>query len=197
MNMLIGVLCEVVTAVGAAEKEEAAIRLMKQTILVELKKFDDDGNAKISRKELENLMQDFETVGVLDNLEIDVHYLLEMQQMFFVDPTAEVSIEKIMEQMLDCRKTQPTTVKHMVSQQNYTHWLIKTSIVQLEERIVIRLRKQWEQLESELRSTEKRLARRLAMSSKPAQQDAGFILQPERYKTPLKAQNALSLPKKR
>merc|ERR1719375_1037349 len=44
MNMLIGVLCEVVTAVGIEEKEEAAIALVKSTLLVMLKGIDQDGS---------------------------------------------------------------------------------------------------------------------------------------------------------
>merc|ERR1719149_7352 len=41
MNMLIGVLCEVVSAVAQGEKDEACIRLAKQSILLDLKEFDD------------------------------------------------------------------------------------------------------------------------------------------------------------
>merc|ERR1740130_1932984 len=40
MNMLIGVLCEVVSAVAKGEKDDAAIVLVKESILMNLKKFD-------------------------------------------------------------------------------------------------------------------------------------------------------------
>ena len=43
---VIGVLCEVVGTVTAAEKEESEVNLMKQTILIELKKFDDGDGTK-------------------------------------------------------------------------------------------------------------------------------------------------------
>merc|ERR1712232_67574 len=39
MNMLIGVLCEVVSAVAASEREEADITELKMAVLQELKKF--------------------------------------------------------------------------------------------------------------------------------------------------------------
>merc|ERR1719379_1650147 len=42
MNMLIGVLCEVVSAVAADEQEEAAIAAVKSSILVMLKQLDKD-----------------------------------------------------------------------------------------------------------------------------------------------------------
>merc|ERR1712107_378558 len=44
MNMLIGVLCEVVSAVNKAEKENAAIKEMKGSLLSLLKKLDVDGS---------------------------------------------------------------------------------------------------------------------------------------------------------
>ena len=55
--MVIGVLCEVVASVTEAEKEESAHNLMKETILVELKKFD-DGDGQISEDELGDLIAD-------------------------------------------------------------------------------------------------------------------------------------------
>merc|ERR1719329_875172 len=53
MNMLIGVLCEVVSTVSQTEKDEAAIKLLKQTILLELRKFDDNNDGVIGKDELE------------------------------------------------------------------------------------------------------------------------------------------------
>merc|ERR1712232_595482 len=72
MNMLIGVLCEVVTGVAAAEKEDAAVRLMKHTIFLELKKFD-DGDGDISEDELNELMGTEASAKVLEELGIDIN----------------------------------------------------------------------------------------------------------------------------
>merc|ERR1712023_95828 len=58
MNMLIGVLCEVMSSVAQSEKEDCAIRLVKDTILLMLKAFDEDGNGVISRDELRSVMTD-------------------------------------------------------------------------------------------------------------------------------------------
>merc|ERR1712151_740401 len=51
MNMLIGVLCEVVTGVAASEKEEADVHLVKETLLFMLMDLDVTGDGKISRDE--------------------------------------------------------------------------------------------------------------------------------------------------
>ena len=44
MNMLIGILCEVVSKVAAAEKENAAREEVRDTILQMLKRLDADGS---------------------------------------------------------------------------------------------------------------------------------------------------------
>merc|ERR1719324_95573 len=71
MNMLIGVLCEVVSAVAADEKEEAAVKLMKSTILVMLKNLDVDGNGVVDEEEIMEVCNDPDALDVLNALQID------------------------------------------------------------------------------------------------------------------------------
>merc|ERR1719375_1551764 len=85
MNMLIGVLCEVVSAVASGERDEAAIRLMKETVLVELKQFDDDGNGMISKGELRRVMKSKQALAVLRSIEVGPESLSELEQMLFFD----------------------------------------------------------------------------------------------------------------
>merc|ERR1719352_2227552 len=80
MNMLIGVLCEVVSTVAQGERDEAAIQLMKDSILVELKQFDNDGNGMISKGELRQVMKSKHALGVLRSIEVDDDCLYELQQ---------------------------------------------------------------------------------------------------------------------
>lgn len=135
MNMLIGVLCEVVSAVAANEKEEAAINVMRHTILVELKKFD-DGDGLIDEDELNELMADPGAVGVFDSLGIDVPFLQELQVMTFQEEVGEsIPMKRIIEQMLTCRRDLPCTVNHLVMQQKLSQWQTMNTIVQMEERM--------------------------------------------------------------
>merc|ERR1719387_3079745 len=83
MNMLIGVLCEVVTAVGENEKEQAAVDLMKHSVLLLLKRLDKDGSGEISQDEFNQVLADPEALQVLEELEVDVHYFIELMDMFF------------------------------------------------------------------------------------------------------------------
>merc|ERR1719350_2719336 len=134
MNMLIGVLCEVVSAVGAHEREDAAIRLLKQSILVELLKFDEDGNSMISEDEFNNVMQDDSAVRSLRHLGVDVQYLRDYQQMLY-QYQPEYSIEAIMQLCLVCRGDLPVQVQHLVDAQAFTRWFVSENIRASEERI--------------------------------------------------------------
>jgi hypothetical protein len=123
MNMLIGVLCEVVSAVAQAEKDDAAIRLAKETILVNLQKFD-DGDGLITKPELQGVMRDPQSKAVLASLNIDRLFFLELQQMLFKEDGDSVPIKTIMELMLMCRGDLPVSVQHMASTQALLIWLL-------------------------------------------------------------------------
>ena len=118
MNMLIGCLCEVVSNVERQHKEEEAIRLMKQSILVDLKKYD-NGDGMLTRKELNAVLTTTQSKAILQNLQIDRLFLLELQSMLFVNPDAQVSIQAIMQLMLSCRGDLPVTVLHLARAQAF------------------------------------------------------------------------------
>mmetsp|Transcript_47510 Transcript_47510/g.94466 ORF Transcript_47510/g.94466 Transcript_47510/m.94466 type:complete len:632 (+) Transcript_47510:34-1929(+) len=133
MNMLIGVLCEVVNSVAEREKDEAAVNLIRETILLLLKEFDSDGNGMINQHELRMVMDDPRAVEVLKSLEVDVIYLDELQGMLFMEPDSEVRIQCALELLLSCRGSLPTTVKHMVAGQAFTRWMLCSTLKQQEE----------------------------------------------------------------
>mmetsp|Transcript_147973 Transcript_147973/g.273055 ORF Transcript_147973/g.273055 Transcript_147973/m.273055 type:complete len:614 (-) Transcript_147973:222-2063(-) len=128
MNMLIGVLCEVVSAVTQNEKELAAINAVKDTILVQLESFDEDGNRKISQSELRQVMSSAESISILKGLDVDVGYMSELQNLLFTSQDAEVSIESILNLMLMCRGDLPVTVKHLISAQAFTRWAFSNAL---------------------------------------------------------------------
>jgi hypothetical protein len=149
MNMVIGVLCEVVGAVTAAEKEQNATNLMKQTILVELKKFD-DGDGEISEEELNELMTEAKSVDVLETLGVDVTFLQTLQVMTYEAPGKTVAIPDLLEQMLMCREDTAVTMKHLILQQQIAQWTISNKIMQLERRMDKKLNSRFEMLLDEI-----------------------------------------------
>merc|ERR1712072_648713 len=114
LNMLIGVLCEVVSAVGQNERDEADIRLVKHGILKELLQFDANGDGTISQVELEHVMKSRKAIAVLEELEVDRACLDEIHGMLFTVPSDSVSISTVLETCLMYRGSQPPTVKHLV-----------------------------------------------------------------------------------
>mmetsp|Transcript_114241 Transcript_114241/g.198059 ORF Transcript_114241/g.198059 Transcript_114241/m.198059 type:complete len:200 (-) Transcript_114241:201-800(-) len=81
--MLIGVLCAVVTAVAAAEKEKVLINYVKTRLIDVLQTLDEDGNGTISRKEFDQLLTIPEAYHALSDLGVDVHNLLSLGDHLF------------------------------------------------------------------------------------------------------------------
>jgi len=139
MNMLIGVLCEVVSAVAAAEREEAAILLMKETILVLLQRADEDGSGKISKEELVALVSDPGATEVLAGLQVNVEYLMHMQEFLEEKTSSQLSIKQIMDLILHSRGERTLTMKDLVDAQMFTCWqvscLLDDKLLELYSRI--------------------------------------------------------------
>merc|ERR1712070_608658 len=77
MNMLIGVLCEVVSVVAAHEKEDNAIRLIKDKLLGMLMDLDEDNSGLLSREEIGRVLDDSHAQAVLESLNVSVPGLIE------------------------------------------------------------------------------------------------------------------------
>jgi Ca2+-binding EF-hand superfamily protein len=153
MNMVIGVLCEVVAEVTAAEKEEAEVLFMKKNILVELKKFD-DGDGMISEEELNELMTEETSVRVLEALGVDINFLQTLQVMTYEVPEIGVPIPELMEQMLMCRQDTPATMKHLILQQEIGVWMMAHKLMQLENRMYKNLDTRFEILSDSIRAAQ-------------------------------------------
>jgi hypothetical protein len=145
MNLFVGVLVDVVSVVSASEKEEAATSLMKETILYELKKFD-DGDNLIDENELNEVMVDPLSVAVLEKIGVDVTFLQTLQVMTYEDPDTKVPIHGILDQMLTCRRQMPATMKHLITQTNLMIWMMSNKILQHEKRLEKNLDTRFEKL---------------------------------------------------
>lgn len=128
MNMLIGVLCEVVTAVAAHEKEDAAIRLMKGGLLGLLKELDKDGSGEISHEEMRNVFEDPSAVMVLKSLDVDVGYLFELGDWLFQEEGTEIPIDQVMELILNLRGDSASKVQDVIDITNFHTWKLKNEM---------------------------------------------------------------------
>lgn len=109
LQMLIGVLCDVVARVGAEGREADAIGLVKQELLASLKQYaGDDG--LIEQTELFKVMVSRDSKRVLKKLNINFPYLLELQKMMFPKKTSKASIKAVLQLMVMCRGDNNATV---------------------------------------------------------------------------------------
>merc|ERR1712113_1026805 len=83
LNMLIGVLCAVVTAVAAAEKEKILVSYVKSKLMGVLVRLDEDGNGTISKEEFDQLVHIPDAVRALEELGVDVQNLVSLADHLF------------------------------------------------------------------------------------------------------------------
>jgi len=89
LNMLIGILCDVVHQVALNEKEEAAVAYLKNTLLEILECHDKDNDRQIHRDEFELLMKNPEMHFVLTRFGVNVADLLNLKDVLFEDNTEQ------------------------------------------------------------------------------------------------------------
>merc|ERR1719384_2373543 len=77
MNMLIGVLCEVVSAVAATEKEELLLSYVKGKVQKIVEEIDEDGDQSISRAEFEHILGNAQACRALQDVGVDVIGLVD------------------------------------------------------------------------------------------------------------------------
>jgi hypothetical protein len=134
MNMLIGVLCEVVSAVAASEKENSQIHLVKTQLLSMLKEMDEDRNGTLSRAEIAQVLYNDKALNVLVALNVDSGILLDMVQMSY-EEKEELSIIEVMELILMLRGDRPVTMSDLLHCETFMRWKVNQAIDTVESRI--------------------------------------------------------------
>merc|ERR1712048_458248 len=125
INMLIGVLCEVVTAVANREQEEFSVAMVKETVLLMLLELDADGSGSICRDELDAVVHVEEAVEVLQNIQVGPNLLLDHVD-FVLDLSGrgELMISEIMDLIFMLRGDRTPTMKELLHALNYQAWML-------------------------------------------------------------------------
>lgn len=120
MNMLIGVLCEVVSVVAAVEREQMHVTVVKTNMQRVLTKtgIDADGNNSISRAEFQALLMLPEGVKEIQAIGVDVVGLVDYVDFIFAD-NKELTFAEFFEVLLSLRGSNTATVKDIVDLRNY------------------------------------------------------------------------------
>lgn len=114
LNMLVGVLCEVVSAVAATEREEMLVGYVNRKVKTIVQELDTDGDNSISKTEFIKILENWDAVKALQEVGVDVVGLVDFADVIFEDGAQELSFEKFMDVVLQLRGSNTATVKDIV-----------------------------------------------------------------------------------
>jgi hypothetical protein len=120
LNMLVGVLCEVVSTVATVEREELAAEHVKSHLLSVLLSNDEDGNQLVSRHEFQEVLLQQQTRNLLVGCGVDIIGLLELTEYIFRE-SEEITFGEFFSLVLQLRGSNTCTVKDIVDTRKFFH----------------------------------------------------------------------------
>jgi hypothetical protein len=134
MNMLVGVLVEVVSTVSSVEKEQLEARFLKVHMNKLLNKLDEDSDHCISIDEFDTLLEKPKAIKALKDVGVDVLGLVELRDFFFREQKS-LTFPDFLELVLQLRGTNTATVKNIVDMRMF----MTTELNRVEDRLVNKL----------------------------------------------------------
>jgi hypothetical protein len=114
MNLLVGVLCEVVSCVAAIEKETVQVNFVKAKVQETLRDVDCADDANICRLDFERVLAQPVAARALQDVGVDVVGLVDFADFIFSSKNS-ISFEDFMETVLQLRGSNMSTVKDIVN----------------------------------------------------------------------------------
>jgi hypothetical protein len=115
MNMLIGVLCEVVSSVAECEKEGMLITYVRGRFQEIWDEIDKDGGGTLSKREFGDIIRNRDAWAALEEVDVDPMGLVKMVDVIFEDPETgeekEMALNEFMDVVLSFRGTNTAKVK--------------------------------------------------------------------------------------
>jgi voltage-gated sodium channel len=125
LNMLVGVLCEVVSTVAIVEREQMAADHVKTHLLHLMRISDLDHDDMVNRDEFHSLLCEQQTIQILAETGVDIIGLLELSDFFFKD-TEKLSFDEIFTLILQLRGSNSATVKDIVDTRKFVMQELKS-----------------------------------------------------------------------
>lgn len=131
MNMLVGVLCEVVSVVSSVEKEELLVNFVKSQLMTMMKTtgLDANNDNRIAKTEFESLLEKPDAARALQEVGVDVVGLVDFTDFIF-EGDRELSFSEFMDVVLQLRGSNTATVKDIVDLRK----LVSNELKSLDER---------------------------------------------------------------
>jgi outer membrane murein-binding lipoprotein Lpp len=136
LNMLLGILVEVITRVAEAQGTEDTVTFMRNTLLEKLKQYDADYNGDISYEEFQNLIADKEVAIALTEIDVDIQHFKSLSEYLFEDPetlqpTLSVSFSELMEMTLGMQQSKTARVLDIVDLQKGIRHTLRNFMTEL------------------------------------------------------------------
>jgi hypothetical protein len=139
MNMLIGVLCQVVLDVSEAETEDHVKAEMSKTLLVMLENLDDDGSGELSKKELQDVIAEPEAIKILNEIQVDTQHLLDIFEMLYTNEGTTLPIHVILNIVLMLRGRRSVTMDDFAKGYNFILWALEAEMKKNTETVTTKL----------------------------------------------------------
>eukprot|EP00928_Gymnodinium_smaydae_P026269 TRINITY_DN20688_c0_g3_i1.p1 TRINITY_DN20688_c0_g3~~TRINITY_DN20688_c0_g3_i1.p1 ORF type:complete len:726 (+),score=127.24 TRINITY_DN20688_c0_g3_i1:39-2216(+) len=120
MNMLVGVLCEVVSVVSSVERETMQVNYVKHQLfrMIDEQGIDRDANGHIDKNEFNQLLMKPEAARIIQDVGVDVVGLVDVVDYIFQD-SPELSFMDFMDLVYQLRGANVCTVKDVVDLRRY------------------------------------------------------------------------------
>jgi hypothetical protein len=117
MNMLIGVLCEVVAAVAETEKEQILTDNVCTRLADIATKLDENFDSKISYEEFSRIVEVPDALSALQEVGVNPEGIVDFAELFFFEDgqSIELTFDAFMEMVLDLRESNTATVKDILN----------------------------------------------------------------------------------
>lgn len=116
MNMLIGVLCEVISAVASEEKESMIVDQVNEKFGNIVKELDTDGDGDLSWEEFQQILDYPDALRALESVNVDPESMVDLAEDFFFEDgePVKVTFPEFMNLVLDLRGGQQATVRDIM-----------------------------------------------------------------------------------
>merc|ERR1712125_40146 len=133
LNMLVGILCEVVSVISAVETEQLKVQQVVEKLarVIDEENIDSDHDEMLNRDEFEILLTQPDAVRAIADIDVDVVALIDMTDFIYAD-IDHLSQPQVMDNILNLRGTNGATVKDLVDLRRF----LMQEIMDLEEEVL-------------------------------------------------------------
>jgi len=144
MNMLVGVLCEVMSSVASTEREQIAVSFVKDKVQALLTDLDCNSDGCITRREFESILHQNRATAALKEVGVDPVALVDFAELIFQSDQCGKEFEKtlgfheFMDLVLQLRGSKGATVRDVVDLRKFIQAdsnCVNLRLARLEERL--------------------------------------------------------------